>query len=48
MALMVIVRLPTERDLELTNMEAHTFLDAFNKHAVSPFVAKVKKEKWLC
>lgn len=44
MALMVLVRLPTESELESTSMEAHTFLDTFNKHAVSPFVAKVNMQ----
>jgi hypothetical protein len=43
MALMVLVRLPTETELDAAGVEPHTFLDAFNKHAVSPFAAKVKK-----
>lgn len=42
MALMILLRLPTERELERAGVEAHTFLDEFNKSAVAPFVAKVQ------
>lgn len=42
MALMVLLRLPTEEDLESCGgVEAHTFLEAFNNAAVSPFTARV-------
>jgi len=43
MALMVLLRLPTEAELDATTLEAHTFLDVFNENAVSPFKARVKK-----
>jgi hypothetical protein len=42
MALMVLLRLPTEEELHSTTMEAHTFMEAFNKHAVSAFTARVE------
>lgn len=44
MALMVLVRLPNESELDAAGVEPHTFLDAFNKNAVSPFAAVVKKD----
>lgn len=43
MALMVLLRLPTETEMDAAGVEPHTFLDAFNKHSVSPFIAKIKK-----
>ena len=43
MALMVLKRLPTEDELEETGgMEAHAFLNAFYKMAVSGFIANVE------
>lgn len=44
MTLMILLRLPTEDELDRTNVEAHTFLEAFNKNTVSPFIAKVKNK----
>lgn len=41
---MVLLRLPTEVELDKAGVEAHTFLDAFNKNAESPFISKVKKK----
>ncbi len=45
MALMVLLRLPTAEDLEAAGgVEAHFFLESFNKSAVSPFIARVNNE----
>jgi hypothetical protein len=42
MALMTLLRLPTEAELEETCVEAHAFLDAFCENSVSGFTAKVE------
>ncbi|PKH02183.1 hypothetical protein CXF72_12845 [Psychromonas sp. MB-3u-54] len=42
MALMVLRRFPTKEELNSTTMEVHTFIEAFNKHAVSDFTARVE------
>lgn len=42
MALMVLTKLPTEEDLDAAGVAPNAFLNAFNKHAVSPFIAEVK------
>jgi ribosomal protein L25 (general stress protein Ctc) len=42
MALMVLRRFPTKEELHSTAMEAHTFIEAFNKHAISAFTARVE------
>jgi hypothetical protein len=46
MALMELLRLPTEDDLanDPMDVELHSFVEAFNRNAVSPFVAKVKNK----
>lgn len=42
MAFMVLLRLPTEDELEQTSVDAGKFLIDFNEYAVAPFVAKVE------
>lgn len=43
MARMKVLRLPTEAELDNTIVEAHTFLDVFNKKSVSGFIAEVER-----
>jgi len=45
MAIMKLLRLPTESELDLTTMEAHTFLDAFNTKLISGFSAEVEEQE---
>lgn len=42
MARMIITRLPSNQDLEEHELEAESFLEAFNKQAISPFTAEVE------
>lgn len=42
MKVMKLNRLPNEKELDKSSVEAHSFLDSFNKKAVTPFEAEVK------